>query len=81
MSSAGIETDPKKIAAVKLWPRPETITQVCKFLGFTNYYRKFLYHYAHIARPLNKLISEIMPKRKEPKWFEMIPVKRPHQYS
>ena len=77
MSSAGIETDPKKIAAVKLWPRPETITQVRKFLGFTNYYRKFLYHYAHIARSLNKLISEIMPKRKEPKWFGMIPVKRP----
>ena len=57
VSKAGIETDPKKIAAVKLWPRPETTTQVRKFLGFTNYYRKFLYHYAQIARPLNKLIS------------------------
>ena len=56
VSKTGIETDPKKIAAVKLWPRPETVTQVRKFLGFTNYYRKLLYHYAHIARPLNKLI-------------------------
>ena len=57
VSKAGIETDPKKIAAVKLWPRPETATQVLKFLGFTNYYRKFLYRYAQIARPLKKLIS------------------------
>ena len=57
VSKAGIETDLKKIAAVKLWPRPETVTQVCRFLGFTNYYRKFLYRYAQIARPLNKLIS------------------------
>ena len=67
VSSAGIETDPKKIAAVKLWPRPETITQVRKFLGFTNYYRKFLYHYAHIARPLNKLISGDNAKKKRTK--------------
>ena len=67
MSSAGIETDPKKIAAVKLWPRPETITQVRKFLGFTNYYRKFLYRYTHIARPLNKLISGDNAKKKRTK--------------
>ena len=64
MLSAGIETDPKKIATVKLWPRSETITQVHKFLGFTNYYRKFLYQYAHIARPLNKLISRDNAKKK-----------------
>ena len=52
----GIETDPKKIVAVKLWPQPETVTQVRKFLGFTNYYRKFLYRHAQIAKPLNQLI-------------------------
>ena len=65
VSSAGIETDSKKIAAVKLWPRPETITQVCKFLGFTNYFWKFLYGYAHIARPLNELISGDNAKKKK----------------
>ena len=67
MSKTGIETDLKKIAAVKLWPRPETVTQVLKFLGFTNYYRKFLYRYAHIARPLNKLISGNNAKKKRTK--------------
>ena len=39
VSKDGIETDPKKIAAVQQWPRPTTVTQVRKFLGFTNYYR------------------------------------------
>ena len=67
MSKTGIETDPKKIAAVKLWPRPETVTQICKFLGFINYYRKFFYCYAHIARPLNKLISGDNNKKKSTK--------------
>ena len=72
VSKEGIETDPKKIAAVKYWPRPETVTQVRKFLGFTNYYRKFLHDYAKIARPLNKLISGDNAKRKHTKvvWDE-----------
>ena len=67
MSKTGIETDPKKIAAVKLWPRPETVTQVCKILGFMNYYRKSFYRYAHIARPLTKLISGHNAKKKRMK--------------
>ena len=72
VSKDGIETDPKKIASVKHWPRPETVTQVCKFLGFTNYYRKFLHQYAQIARPLNQLISGDNAKRKRTKivWTE-----------
>ena len=72
VSKDGIETDPRKIAAVKHWPRPETVTQVRKFLGFTNYYRKFLHDYAKIARPLNKLISGDNAKKKRAKivWDE-----------
>ena len=49
ISRDGIETDPKKIASVKHWPRPKTVTQARKFLGFTNYYRKFLHQYVQIA--------------------------------
>ena len=56
VSSNGIKTDPKKIASVKHWPHPEIVMQVRKFLGFTNYYRKFLHQFAQIAQPLNRLI-------------------------
>ena len=49
-----IETDPAKISAVQQWPIPTIVTQVRKFLGFTNYYRKFLHNYAKVARPLNE---------------------------
>ena len=64
VSNKGIETDPKKIEAIVNWPGPRTVHEVRKFLGFTNYYRKFVYKYAHIARPLNKLISGENAKKK-----------------
>ena len=57
VSKDGIETDPKKIAAIANWPIPVTVTDVRSFLGFTNHYRRFIHKYAHIARPLNLLVS------------------------
>ena len=53
VSDKGIETDPKKIEAIVDWPHPRTVHEVRKFLGFMNYYRKFVYKYAQIAKPLN----------------------------
>ena len=67
VSNKGIETDPKKIEAIVNWPGPRTVHEVRKFLGFTNYYRKFVYKYAQIARPLNKLISGENAKKKHRK--------------
>ena len=57
VSSSGIKTDPRKVEAVKTWTIPKTITDVRSFLGFTNYYRRFIKDYAKVARPLNALIS------------------------
>ena len=35
VSSKGIETDPKKVEAVKNWTIPRAVTDVQSFLGFT----------------------------------------------
>ena len=43
VSKQGIEADPKKIEAIRNWPQPKTVTEVRSFLGFTNYYRKFMF--------------------------------------
>ena len=67
VSNKGIETDPKKIEAIVNWPGPCTVHEVRKFLGFTNYYRKFVYKYAQIARLLNKLISGENAEKKHKK--------------
>ena len=67
VSSKGIETDPKKVEAVKNWAVPKTVTDVRSFLGFTNYYRRFIKDYAKVVKPLNTLISgENASKKKKP---------------
>ena len=57
ISAKGIETDPKKIEAIQDWTCPKTVTDVRSFLGFTNYYRRFIKGYAKVAKPLNALVS------------------------
>ena len=65
VSSKGIETDPKKVEAVKNWTVPKTVTDVRSFLGFTNHYRRFIKGYANVARPLNLLVSGDNTNRKK----------------
>ena len=67
VSKAGIETDPKKIRDIWEWPRPNTVTDVRQSLGFTNYYWKFIKHYAVVANLLNKLVSGENAKKKNKK--------------
>ena len=72
VSSKGIETDLKKVEAVKNWTVPRTVTDVRSFLGFTNHYRRFIKGYANVARPLNLPVSgdNANGKRALIKWTE-----------
>ena len=56
VSAKGIKPDPRKVEAVSQYPAPSNVKEMIQFLGLTNYYRKFIYSYAHIAEPLNKLL-------------------------
>ena len=49
VSKDGIEMEKKKVIAIQEWPIPNTVTEVHSFLGFTNYYRKFIPKCAQIA--------------------------------
>ena len=72
VSRNGIECDPKKVKAIENWQRPITVSDVRSYLGFTNYYRRFIHKYAQIAQPLNKLISDdnATKKNKKVEWDE-----------
>ena len=72
VSKDGIETNPKKIMAIVKWPRPKNIPQARSFLGFCNYYHKFIKNYAQIAKPLYLLITGDNAKKKtnEVEWTD-----------
>ena len=46
------------IQAVGEWPTPTSITEVRQFLGFTNYFRRFVDHYSSIAKPLEEITGK-----------------------
>lgn len=48
----------RHIEAVKHFPLPKKVVDVQKFLGLTNYFRKFIKDYASIAKPLNNLLKK-----------------------
>ena len=51
----GIRMDPEKVKAIQNWQAPTTTKGVRSFLGFANFYRRFIGAYSDIARPLTEL--------------------------
>ena len=58
-----IKMEQEKNKAVKKWKIPEKVKDVESFLGFANFYRRFIQNFSHIAKPLNELKG-----KKEWKW-------------
>lgn len=50
-----IAMDPIKLAGIAKWPTPIKVKDIQKFLGFANFYKRFINHYTDIAQPLDNL--------------------------
>lgn len=61
VTTEGVEVDPDKVAAVLRWNQPNTVKGVQSFLGFCNFYRRFIYGYSRITKPLNQLTKKEVP--------------------
>ena len=65
VNSQGLQTDPAKIEKIKNWSKPETVAELRSFLGFCNYYRKFISNYALLSAELENALSNLDKKKSE----------------
>ena len=57
IASGSISMDPEKVKAVEEWPTPMDCKSLQRFLGFANFYRRFIRGYSSIAATLTRLMS------------------------
>ena len=58
-----IKMEQEKIKAVKEWKTPTKVKDIKSFLGFANFYQRFIHNFSHTTRLLNELKG-----KKEWKW-------------
>jgi len=58
ISESGIEVQEDKMATVRDWPAPKTLSELRSFLGLCSYYRRFILGFAYIAAPLDCLLRK-----------------------
>jgi hypothetical protein len=61
ITTNGIEVDLEKVSVVVNWNAPTNVRGVQSFLGFCNFYRRFIRDYGHIAKPLVQLTKTDVP--------------------
>ena len=57
VSAQGISMEEERIQAVKTWPEPKSIRDIQVFLGFANFYRRFIQGFSKIAAPLMSMLK------------------------
>ncbi len=61
VSAGEIKPDPAKVEAVAKWPVPDTRKALQRFLGFANFYQRFIRNFGQVAAPLTALTSIKVP--------------------
>ena len=57
VTPAGVVMDPERVKTIAEWPAPLSYRDIQVFLGFANFYRRFVSHYSEKAVPLNQLLA------------------------
>lgn len=58
VSEQGIKMDPHKTDAIAEWPAPKSVKELQMFLGFANYYRRFITNFSKICRQMHNLLKK-----------------------
>jgi hypothetical protein len=75
VSAKGFRMEEKKVTQVKEWKPPKNMWGVREFLGFINFYHRFIKGFTQMARPLHDLTMKETPwtwELKQNKAFEQL---------
>ena len=61
LSEHGLEMAQDKIETIQNWPEPRKVKDIQSFLGFANFYRRFIKNYSAITVPLTRLTRKGAP--------------------
>jgi hypothetical protein len=61
ISHGKVPMDPVKIKAIVNWPVSESLKEVQSFIGFANFYQRFIKDFSKICRPLHNLSKKDIP--------------------
>jgi len=55
LSSSGLTMSDAKVKTIQEWLEPKKVKDIQSFLGFANFYRRFIFNYSNIVIPLTRL--------------------------
>jgi hypothetical protein len=61
ISPEGVSMDPDRVSAIAEWPAPEDVHEIQMFLGFANFYRRFIEGYSRVVHPITNLLQKDKP--------------------
>jgi len=62
ISQNSVKMDSVKVAGVMEWPTPSNRKEVQSFLGFTNFYHRFIQGFSHLARLSWSVLGHVLSK-------------------
>jgi len=61
LSPSGLAMSNAKVKTIQEWPEPKKVKDIQSFLGFANFYRRFIFNYLDIVIPLTHLTRKDTP--------------------
>jgi hypothetical protein len=58
ISPDGISVDPSRVETILSWPEPKNTHDVQSFIGFANFYRRFIKNFSKISVPLTDILKK-----------------------
>ena len=70
ISVIGVTMDPRRVSTIIEWPLPKSFHEIQQFIGFCNFFRRFIYAFSTITKPLTDMLKG-MEKGKKSGLFEL----------